>query len=269
MSVDVQSIAKRLAEPFPSADIEWRVGATNDRDNPTKGIALAYITNRAVQQRLDDVMGIDNWRNEYLRWGANSTLCGLSLRINGEWVTKWDGADDSEMEAVKGGLSDSMKRSAYQWGIGRYLYNLDNVWVPVEKRGRTAVMKETPRLPDWALPESERKSKSQPTPPTKPATTTDLVDQAKKVFGADKVADKVEDKPKGDHPNKTKVTEALCKSIYIAGGKIGLDHQDVHNRASMEFDMPINSLYDLGKERDVYMKLLTLFNEEATAKGGN
>ena len=43
----------KLREPFPPSEIECRVGATNS--DKTKGIALPYITNRAEQNRLDDV----------------------------------------------------------------------------------------------------------------------------------------------------------------------------------------------------------------------
>mgnify|MGYP002508284444 CR=1 FL=1 len=32
-------------------------------------------------------------------------------------------------EPIKGGLSDSMKRAAVQWGIGRVLYNMEPVLV--------------------------------------------------------------------------------------------------------------------------------------------
>jgi len=39
------------------------------------------------------------------------------------WVTKSDGADDSSIESAKGGISDSLKRAAVQYGIGRYLYH--------------------------------------------------------------------------------------------------------------------------------------------------
>ncbi len=42
---------------------------------------------------------------------------------------------------MKGGLSDSMKRAAVQWGIGRVLYNMDVVFVDVEKRGKTWCIK--------------------------------------------------------------------------------------------------------------------------------
>jgi len=53
------------------------------------------------------------------------------------------GAENSDIEPVKGGLSDSFKRAAVQWGIGRYLYSLGAVWVDVEQRGKNVYITET------------------------------------------------------------------------------------------------------------------------------
>ena len=39
------------------------------------------------------------------------------------WISKSDGADDSNIEGAKGGLSDAFKRAAVKFGIGRYLYH--------------------------------------------------------------------------------------------------------------------------------------------------
>ena len=149
----MESLKEQLQAPFTPDEIEWRVGSTNS--DKTKGLALAYVTNRAIQNRLDDLFGVFGWRNEYREWKGNSQLCGISVwsEDRNEWVTKWDGASDSNMEATKGGLSDAMKRAAYQWGIGRYLYNLPAVWMPLEQRGKTYVLKQQPKLPAWALPE--------------------------------------------------------------------------------------------------------------------
>ncbi len=49
---------------------------------------------------------------------------------------------------MKGGISDSFKRAAVLWNVGRYLYDLEPVWVAVEPRGRSyAIRKEEyPRL---------------------------------------------------------------------------------------------------------------------------
>lgn len=157
--VDPREIEKLLKAPFDPEDIEWRVGSTNKEK--TKGLALAYVTNRAIQNRLDEVFGIFGWRNEFTEWKGGAQLCGISVKVGNEWITKWDGAADSNMEAVKGGLSDAMKRAAYQWGIGRYLYKLPPVWVDL-KGGK--YLAETPQLPAWALP----KARSTPPKPTAP-----------------------------------------------------------------------------------------------------
>lgn len=122
----------KLKDPFDASDIEWRIGSSNV--DKTSGLALAYVTNRAIQDRLDEVAGPLNWRNEFERWNGKGVKCGISVRDgeNGEWITKYDGADDTNIEPTKGGFSDSMKRAAVQWGIGRYLYDLPSPWVPLE-----------------------------------------------------------------------------------------------------------------------------------------
>lgn len=130
-----------LSAPFQSADIEWRVSATNSAK--TSGLAVPYVTNRAIQNRLDSTVGIDGWHNDFVPWkGESAQLCGISIYFPSleAWITKWDGADDSDIESVKGGLSDSMKRAAVEWGIGRYLYGMTQKWVSIEQRGKGYVI---------------------------------------------------------------------------------------------------------------------------------
>jgi len=163
----VEQVMAELSEPFPPEDIEWRVGSTSG--DKKKGIALAYVTNRAIMNRLDKVVGAFNWQNDFREWKGSSQLCGIGIRFGEEWIWKWDGADDSQTEAVKGGLSDSMKRAGYQWGIGRYLYKLENVWVEIQPMGRSYKLAKTPTLPPWALPKG---SKEQPSPSSFSVGTT-------------------------------------------------------------------------------------------------
>ena len=145
---DPRQIQAALSKPFAPEDLEWRLQQTfEDR---MRGIAVPYVTNRAIQNRLDEAVGSENWYNDYKPWhGAGkkeAQLCGIAIYFEGRgFVTKWDGAEDSDIEPVKGGLSDSMKRAAVQWGIGRVLYNMDTVWVNIEKRGKTHVIKESER----------------------------------------------------------------------------------------------------------------------------
>jgi hypothetical protein len=160
---------ERLTEKFDASDIEWRIGRAGfSLKGQLYGTVLAYITNRAIQNRLDDVCGPANWRNEFKEWsvgGKPGVLCGISIRIGDEWVTKWDGAENTEIEPVKGGFSDAMKRAGVQWGIGRYLYNLEENFAVLDEsgtyfaQGRDRLTGKQyrfrwnpPKLPDWALP---------------------------------------------------------------------------------------------------------------------
>lgn len=154
MSIDL----RKLADKFPSSKIEFRIGATNKEK--TQGIVLAYVTNRAIQERLDEVCGVDNWCNVFKEWKGTHQLCGISIKIDGEWVTKWDGAEDTLTEPVKGGLSTSMKRAAAQWGIGRYLYDVPNEWADIVKSGSSYKFKTQPKLPKSFLPNGDNGSGS-------------------------------------------------------------------------------------------------------------
>ena len=128
-----------LAAPFHSSAIHWRVGATNMNQDKSlkwgdepKGIPLAYLTSRDVMDRLDKVCGLGGWQSEHYEL-KGVMLCRISILIDGQWVSKTDGAGDSQIDPEKGGLSGALKRAAVSWGIGRYLYGLDMGWWPLNK----------------------------------------------------------------------------------------------------------------------------------------
>lgn len=136
-----------LTAPFPPESIEWRVGPTNRRDNPDKGIALAYIDARMVMDRLDEVCTPAGWQDRYPHANAK-TCCEIGILIDGEWIWKSDGAGDTSQDGNKGAFSDAFKRAAVRWGIGRYLYDIPNTWVAIKPRGKSYVIddSELPRL---------------------------------------------------------------------------------------------------------------------------
>ena len=158
----------RLKEPFSAEDIEWRVQSSGKKKSgEIWAKVLAYVTNRAIMDRLDDVCGPENWQNKFETAPSGGVLCGISIRCEHGWVTKWDGSDNTDIEAVKGGLSSSMKRAGSQWGIGRYLYKLDVDWAVISENGthfdklkdNTAFKWNPPQLPTWALPSGEKQDK--------------------------------------------------------------------------------------------------------------
>jgi len=145
-------------------DIEWKPIAISKQAD--KALVAPYVTNRAIMDRLDEVRGPENWRNEFRIGPGGGVLCGISIRLGDEWITKWDGAENTDIEPVKGGLSSAMRRAAVQWGIGRYLYRLPNQWVRIDEQGRlleTPCLSETPE----ATPENRTAStrRTRPVPP--------------------------------------------------------------------------------------------------------
>lgn len=147
----MNEIQKGLLRPFPESRVSWRVGATNA--DKTKGIALAYIDARDVMDRLDAVCGVSGWQNKYSLSADGLLICDIAIKMNGEWVWKANGAGATDVEADKGKASDAFKRAAVLWGIGRYLYALDNNWVEIEPAGKSFKLKTTPSMPYWATPE--------------------------------------------------------------------------------------------------------------------
>ena len=160
---------EQLKRPFAPSDIEWRVQQSGVKNGKPWAMVLAYITNRGVMDRLDEVFGLDGWKNEYAPTPSmTGVMCGISFKSDGEWITKWDGADETAVEKTKGGLSASMKRAVVHLGIGRYLYNLDTGFANVvdKKTEYTLSAKAKdpqtgkdiwfnwlpPQLPNWALP---------------------------------------------------------------------------------------------------------------------
>jgi len=166
-----QEQADRLKAPFPAEDVQWRAGATNREG--AKALAMAYIDARAVMDRLDEVVGPMNWADTYNEWKGNAVKAGIGIRNEEGWVWKFDGADDTNFEATKGGFSDAFKRAAVKWGIGRYLYQLPTVWVACQKSGNTVRLSTTPKLPQWALPAgtTQRTPTPQAQEPTIPQST--------------------------------------------------------------------------------------------------
>lgn len=86
------------------------------------GKMLDYITSRQVMDLLDEVVGPANWKEEKPSREGKNLYWGISIKIDGEWVTKWDCGAESQIESEKGEASDAFKRAAVKWGIGRFLY---------------------------------------------------------------------------------------------------------------------------------------------------
>lgn len=168
----MNAIATALQKPFPASSVGWKPQTVKGE----RCLAVAYIDARDVMDRLDEVAGPDGWQDAYEFLPDGSVVCRLRVRFAaGEWVEKADVGGESDQpdggDRRKAAVSDALKRAAVKFGIGRYLYRLDQQWVDFDAKTRS--IPKPPRLPEWALPEEERRQASQPAKPaaSQPAPT--------------------------------------------------------------------------------------------------
>ncbi len=98
---------------------QWRVQSFSK--NKAQGQCVAYIDARDVMNLLDEVCGQENWQSDFKDIGGQ-TFAGIGIKLDNNWVWKWDTGSESNIEKEKGQASDSLKRAGVQWGIGRFLY---------------------------------------------------------------------------------------------------------------------------------------------------
>ena len=163
----MNKLLSRLRTPFLEEDIEWRVQQQGLSKGLPWALVLAYVTNRAIMDRLDDTIGPENWTNDFAQSPNGGVLCTLGVRVDDSWVYKTDGADNTEVERVKGGLSNAMKRAGVQWGIGRYLYKLPTTFAEFTSSGRFKTRIDgdpyrwnPPKLTEEFLPPEVKKEKA-------------------------------------------------------------------------------------------------------------
>jgi len=107
-------------------EIEVRVG--NVAKDKSWISLLLFQNSRIAMDLLDEYVGKENWKREHSRDNKN---CTISIWDNEkqQWVGKEDTGVESQAEKEKGLASDSFKRSAVNWGIGRSLYSAPNIFL--------------------------------------------------------------------------------------------------------------------------------------------
>lgn len=135
----------KLREPFGADEIKFRIQSTFERNGETSAVVVTYVDARAIQDRLDDVVGPENWSFDWtplITTGTAVMAAKGTLTIFG--VPKSDAGDAGDTEPTKASVSDAQKRAAVQWGMGRELYSMPTLFAKPEKRGKS-----------WILPDAE------------------------------------------------------------------------------------------------------------------
>lgn len=141
--MDAIEVGKRLAAPFAPGEIQWRAIVVKGRS----ALAAPYVDVRAVQRRLEEVLGIDGWQDTYQAVAHGCIECTLRIRIGDQWTWRTDvgapisrrrrswwerllaAVEPDDENAVKSAYSDALKRAAVKFGVGRDLDKMLKVWV--------------------------------------------------------------------------------------------------------------------------------------------
>jgi hypothetical protein len=106
-----------------------------------------------MQNRLDEVLGVDGWQDDYQCLPDASVICRLRRRVGGEWLTKVDVGGPSEQpdagDRLTAAFRDALKRAAVKFGVGWDLSRLPSQWW-VDYDPQRKQFKRTPRLPPAA-----------------------------------------------------------------------------------------------------------------------
>jgi hypothetical protein len=182
-------IKRKLEQPFDPREIKWRVTATSmqqtKRGPQKRGQLIAYADQRAYTDRLNVIFGEWGWTRAYdVQVAQNferkphndksqSAIAakvvvvsrvtihelGTHTGVGEEWADDENAATRAEAQAFK--------RACACFGLGRYLYDLEKMWVDLDQNNRPL---ETPRLPEWACPSNSQSGRTPAASPS-PAQT--------------------------------------------------------------------------------------------------
>jgi hypothetical protein len=122
---ETASLASRLMERFPE---RWHQTKTK------KGTALTFVSWHHYADQLDGLVGPLNWWTEEPKVtvtpSAVVVAVGLTIKDHG---TKWNVGDEELDKSTFGTAStnafaQAFKRAAAMWGLGRYMYEKDEVY---------------------------------------------------------------------------------------------------------------------------------------------
>ncbi len=168
----------QLAEPFDPSEIKWRVTHTNRDGN--RGAVIAFADPRAYTDRLNQLFTPTGWTRTYdvstvssvtrmkkdklIQTGKVLVTC--TLTITGLGCHAGSGEDWADEEnAMTAAEAQAFKRACSCFGLGRYLYNFTEMWVPLNEYRQPV---EFPKLPHWALPKGNNAGKSHPAAGSRP-----------------------------------------------------------------------------------------------------
>lgn len=114
---------KKLKAPFEKDRLGVKVQSLS-RDK-TKAMLVCYLQHTDVMDRIEEVDPA--WTTEVLAEGRCGDTVYVRLRMTACGVSRENVGEGGDPKAA---YSDALKRCAMLFGVGRYLYDSETVWVP-------------------------------------------------------------------------------------------------------------------------------------------
>jgi len=178
VTAESNPVFSQLAEPFDPSQIKWRVTHTNK--DGSRGAVIAFADPRAYTDRLNQLFTPTGWTRTYeistvssitrmkkdklIQTGKVLVTCTLTIN----WLGCHSGSGEEwadEENAMTASEAQAFKRAASCFGLGRYLYNLTEMWVPLNEHRQPT---QFPTLPQWALPKGQSNGKAHPASGARP-----------------------------------------------------------------------------------------------------
>src|SRR5579883_2138016 len=157
------SLLEELQVPFGTDLVRWRAHETRKVQGGMEGYFLPYADSRAYMDRLNLLLTAAGWTERYsVATTSTKILVACQLTISGLGCHSSTGEEWARSEnALTAAQAQAFKRACSGFGLGRYLYDFQGVWLEIDREKRP---KSLPPIPEWATPEGWRRGLRPPLP---------------------------------------------------------------------------------------------------------
>jgi hypothetical protein len=135
---------KVLKAPFSKERLGVKI--QNFNKDRSRAMLVLYLQHTDVQDRLEEVDPA--WTTEVLKEERIGDSVYVRIRLTVKGVSRENVGEGND---PKGAYSDALKRCAMLFGVGRYLYDSDTIWVDYDES--------RDRYRQWSIEDYERVSK--------------------------------------------------------------------------------------------------------------
>jgi len=224
-----------LSAPFDEKTLGVKLQSySKDR---TRASLVCYLQHTDVYHRIEAVD--PGWKSEILDVSYLGEACFTRMRLTIKGVSRENAGEGDD---PKSSASDAIKRCAMLFGVGRYLYDAETVWVPFDEQ--------KDRFRTWTLADYQGALKRGQAPlPTAPTNLDPPVGRRPVIAPR-----------QAEAPRMTKAQ--MGQSILRLANRLNLPRQQLNEWAFDMFKKNSNELTDVELE-----KLLTSLEEELGRSG--